>query len=201
MTHLDFAIYGVHVLFWAAFGVTRTVIARLDASAPTPASAAPKAEVAQTAPYSRLLVAVHMLGFGLMYFGMANAVIPNRVPELFPLQRLVGTLVIACGAVMMCWSLLFFRSWRFRAKLDQGHELATGGPFALVRHPIYLGINLLGIGTALWIPSILLIAAAVLLVVGSDLRARAEERLLLAAFGDAYRAYMGRAKRFVPGLY
>ena len=34
-----------------------------------------------------------------------------------------------------------------------------------------------------------------------DLRARAEEKLLTEAFGDRYRTYMARTKRWIPGVY
>ena len=196
----DYLIYGVHAAFWGAFGITRAILSRLaePVVSPTPA---PAAASPQTAPYSRALLGFHMVGFGTMYFGLNQAVLGNQVPERWPLQRLAGSLVMALGAALMCWALAFFRSWRFRAQLAADHELATGGPFALVRHPIYLGLNLLGIGTALWIPSGLELAAAVLLIVGSDLRCRAEEKLLLQAFGERYRAYMKQTRRMIPGLY
>src|SRR5205814_46357 len=103
--------------------------------------------------HSRALMALHMTAFGVMYFGVAQAVLPQRVPEWFPGQRVAGTAVIAIGAAMMVWARVYFRSWRFRAKLDRGHELATGGPFRWVRHPIYLGLTLLALGTALWVPT------------------------------------------------
>ena len=194
MPFSDYLLYAVHGAFWASFGVTRLIVR--NGSAPQP-----PASPTRTAPFSRALLFFHMLGFGTMYFGVGQAVVSGQVPELFAFQRLAGTAVMSLGAALMCWSLAFFRSWRFRAQLDAGHELATGGPFAITRHPIYAGINLLGIGTALWVPTPILLAAVVLLIVGGDLRARAEEKLLVEAFGDRYRAYMAKTKRFLPGLY
>jgi protein-S-isoprenylcysteine O-methyltransferase Ste14 len=41
----------------------------------------------------------------------------------------------------------------------------------------------------------------VLMAIGSDLRARAEETLLQLAFGDSYQAYCARTARFIPGVY
>jgi protein-S-isoprenylcysteine O-methyltransferase Ste14 len=198
----DLAVYGVHAAFWASFGITRAIVTRKGngGGSETP-SIPPAAESRQTAPYSRALLAFHMVAFGVMYFGLGQAVIPGLVPAWFVGQRLVGILVMAVGAALMAWSLVYFRSWRFRAQLEAGHQLATGGPFALMRHPIYMGLNLLALGTALWVPTIIVWAAFGLMVVGSDLRARAEERLLQQTFGDAYRSYCSRTKRFVPGLY
>lgn len=144
---------------------------------------------------------VHMLAFLVMYAGIGNAVIPDRVPELFPGQRWVGGLVILVGAAFASWALLHFKSWRYRAALAEGHELATGGPFGIVRHPIYLALDLLALGSALWAPTPIIWTGAALMALGSDLRARAEERLLIEGFGDRYREYMARTSRFLPGIY
>jgi protein-S-isoprenylcysteine O-methyltransferase Ste14 len=62
-------------------------------------------------------------------------------------------------------------------------------------------MNLLALGTAVWLPTILTWSAVVLMVIGSDLRGRAEEGVLRAAFGDQYREYCSRTKRFLPGIY
>jgi protein-S-isoprenylcysteine O-methyltransferase Ste14 len=196
----NLAIYAVHGAFWAAFGISRLWSMRLArADAPPPSAAPPATETQAIAPYSRTVLAIHSLAFGLMYFGVAQALISNRPTSLA--QRIAGTLVIAAGAALASSALFAFRSWRFRAKLDKGHQLATGGPFRIVRHPIYTGLNLLALGTALWMPTVLTWCGFALMVIGSDLRARAEERLLEEAFGESYRRYRARTKRFIPGLY
>jgi protein-S-isoprenylcysteine O-methyltransferase Ste14 len=64
-----------------------------------------------------------------------------------------------------------------------------------------MGLNLLALGSAIWVPTPTLWAACLLMAIGSDLRGRAEERILNEAFGDSYRDYCRHAKRFVPGLY
>ena len=102
---------------------------------------------------------------------------------------------------LVAWALVSFRSWRFRAAVDQDHHLATAGPFRIIRHPIYLGLNLLALGTAFWMPTPIVWAGFVLMTIGSDLRARAEENLLALTFGAAYRDYCARTNRFVPGIY
>jgi protein-S-isoprenylcysteine O-methyltransferase Ste14 len=198
--NIDLLIYPVHALFWGSFGLTRLLIRRSHRLTPSE-QAGPVAAKSQTAPYSRTLLAVHTLAFGAMYFGIGTAVLPNRVPGLFAGQRVVATLIIALGAWLMCWALLYFGSWRLRAKLDEGHQLATGGPFKFVRHPIYMGLNLLALGTAVWIPTAILWASLLLMLVGSDLRARAEEKLLTHVFGDAYSDYCNHTSRFLPGIY
>ena len=191
----DSAIYGVHAAFWSSFAAGRWLLG------PRKKDRARKAERAATAPYARTLVIAFGASMGVMYFGIGDAVIGRKVPELFFLQRAAGTAVIAAGAVVACWALASFGSWRIQAKIDAGHRLATGGPFAFVRHPIYLALDLLVIGTLLWIPSWIELAAAAFAVLVGDLRARAEEKILLASFGQRYRDYMRTSSRFVPGIY
>src|SRR5258708_16136064 len=201
MHKIDLGIYIVHAAFWCAFGITLIVLRSLERRAAGPSAPAPLAKEEKAAPFSRALLAFHMLAFFTMYLGIGNAVMRGRVPIWFPGQRLLGSLVIASGAALMVWTRVHFRSWRFRAKLGTGHELVTDGPFRFLRHPIYMGLNLLALGTALWIPTVLVWSALVLMVVGSDLRARAEEALLHQAFGSLYRDYCARTRRFLPRIY
>jgi protein-S-isoprenylcysteine O-methyltransferase Ste14 len=198
--NIDLLVYPVHALYWGSFALTRSLLRRSERPALSEQDE-PVVAKAHTAPYSRALVAVHVLAFGAMYFGVGNADLQHRVPGLFPGQSVVATLIIATGAWLNCWALLHFGSWRLRAKLDQGHQLATGGPFRFVRHPIYMGLNLLALGTAVWIPTAMLWASLLLMLVGSDLRARAEEKLLSQAFGDTYAHYCKHTSRFLPGIY
>src|SRR3954463_2659206 len=188
-------------MFWGAFGLTRIIVRSRDRKDGRAAETSPISRKENTAPFSRALLAFHALAFGLMYFGIGYAVIPRRVPNWFPGQRLAGMLVIAGGAALTVSALLYFRSWRVRATLGKGHELATGGPFRILRHPIYMGLNLLALGTALWIPTAIVWTAFVLMAIGSDLRARAEETLLSQAFDSSYLEYCARTRRFIPGIY
>ena len=198
--NVDLLVYLVHALFWGSFGVTRVFAQRSARPAPSAQDGAAAAE-SRTAPYSRVLLAVHVLAFGAMYFGVGTAVLPNQVPDLFMGQSVVATLIIAVGAWLTCWALLHFGSWRLRAKVDAGHQLATGGPFRFLRHPIYAGLNLLALGTAVWIPTANIAASMLLILLGSDLRARAEEKLLTRVFGAAYTEYCRHTSRFLPGIY
>ena len=201
MANIDLALYVEHAAFWSVFGLTRLVLRSRERDGISTSEAAVVSNLETTAPFSRALLVVHMLAFAVMYFGIANAVFSRGVPVRFPGQRIVSSMVIASGAVLVAWALVYFRSWRIRAKVDQSHELATGGPFRILRHPIYMGLNLLALGSAIWVPTPIVWAAFVLMVIGSDLRARAEETVLEQAFGPSYREYCARTRRFVPGIY
>lgn len=201
MANIDFALYTVHGAFWTSFGIARLRSRSHDSAATDDTVPAVSVAHEATAPHSRALVVLHMTAFGVMYFGIGNALFTVRVPRWFPGQQIAGTLIIASGAVLMAWALTYFRSWRFRAKLDAGHELATGGPFRYLRHPLYMGLNLLALGSAVWVPTPTLWVSCALMVLGSDLRGRAEESLLEQGFGAEYRKYAAGTRRFIPGVY
>jgi len=137
-----------------------------------------------------------------MYFGIgAAAFSPPPVPRLFPPQVALGGALIALAALLTAWTLRVFHSWRLRAQLDVGHRLSTDGPFRYVRHPIYLAMALLGLGSFLWIATPIVGVGALLMALAGDLRARSEEKLLIEAYADDYRNYQRRSRRFVPGVY
>ncbi len=178
------------------------------------------AEAGASRPIARgsaLPLALHAAAMMVLYIGLDLALLPARVrpamgarlgrgaalalSPLVPPQRLAGAMVILGAAALAAWTLLVFRSWRLRASLDHGHELCTAGPFRRVRHPIYLAMDLLAVGSWLWAPTALVGLGAVLVAVGGDLRARGEERLLLSVFGERYAEVRRRVRRFVPGIY
>ena len=80
-------------------------------------------------------------------------------------------------------------------------EFHTPFLYTIVRHPIYLALMLVGLGSFLWIPTYAVGLGAIMLALVGDLRGRVEEKLLLGSFGDDYRDYMRRTRRFVPGIY
>lgn len=93
------------------------------------------------------------------------------------------------------------RQWALAARVVEGHQLVTNGPFGRVRHPLYLamGILLLApiIGLSSWPGAVLSLA---LFAVGTSLRTRAEESVLAETFGAEYAAYRKRVPAFLPCL-
>ena len=93
------------------------------------------------------------------------------------------------------------KQWSLGARLIEGHQLITEGPYRLVRNPIYTGMfgMLLATGLAVshWVG--LLIAIAVY-AVGTVIRVRSEEKLLRGAFGAEFDAYARRVPAVIPFL-
>lgn len=186
-------VYGLHLLFWSPF-VVRGQFDRMAGRQQT-GPAAHKA----SAPSG--LVWLHGLALGATYFGIGLGLFGGAIYAIPNAVRLSGVLVILAGFVLVIRTLLVFRSWRLRAELAEGHELCTDGPFRTVRHPIYTALVLLCIGSFLLIPNTLTAVGIVTTWATGDLRARAEEKLLIAAFGQRYQTLMTKTKRFIPGIY
>ncbi len=186
-------IYGLHLLFWAPF----IVRGRLDRAT----GRAQDGPSAHAVANPGGLVGLHTLGIGIMYFGIGYGAFGGPLWTLFPFNVAAGMAVIAAGMVLSLWTLMVFRSWRLRAELTADHELCTSGPFGIVRHPIYTALVLLSLGSFLILPNAITLGGIVVTAITGDIRARAEETLLIGAFGQQYRDYLARTRRFVPGLY
>jgi protein-S-isoprenylcysteine O-methyltransferase Ste14 len=201
LSSLGFGIYAAHAAFWGAFVITRLTVQTRDQQEQGGKAGEARASTADSAAHSRVLVAVHGLAFVVLYVGLGIAVLGGHSVALFRSQPIAALVVIGAAAALCCCALLYLRSWRFRAAVSVGHELATGGPFRFLRHPIYMGLNLLALGSALWIPTPIVWLSFVLMCIGGDLRARAEEALLVRTYGRTYESYCTRTRRFLPGLY
>lgn len=91
------------------------------------------------------------------------------------------------------------KQWSLEARLTEGHELITDGPYALVRHPIYTGLlgMLIATGLAMSLPSVIAVAVIIYLV-ATFWRTHMEERLLREAFPEEYAAYAARVPALIP---
>lgn len=97
------------------------------------------------------------------------------------------------------WSMLLFRRARTSpAPMQPTTALVSSGPYRVTRNPMYLGMAFLYAGLALAFGVIwaLALLPVVLLVVDRQVIAR-EERYLEAKFGDEYRSYEGRVRRWL----
>ena len=152
--------------------------------------------------------------FGLALQGLGFAVAwgwrDGRYPTLMSLLPAAGQWPLALFAIALALASALFaaaavrelgKQWSLTARLLQGHELITSGPFARVRHPIYSALlgMLAATGVILVSPQATLVAIAIYLF-GTHLRARREERLLAEMFGEAYADYARRVPRLLPRL-
>ena len=113
--------------------------------------------------------------------------------------QLAGFVIAVVSALFAAWGMWTLgRSYGIRLDLFEGHQLKTTGSFALVRHPMYLGILTFHIGAALALESLPLLVLTGIVVVPLTLaRIAAEERVLREAFAR-YTEYARSVPALVP---
>jgi len=131
-----------------------------------------------------------------------SPIVEMPAPVLAGLSALA--VALAWGSVLLAlWAVRTLgRQWALAARLVEGHELVTAGPYRLVRNPIYTGMlgMLVATGLALSRPAGLAVGVAVFWA-GTVVRVRAEERLLRRAFGEAWVEWASRTAALVPGIW
>jgi protein-S-isoprenylcysteine O-methyltransferase Ste14 len=113
----------------------------------------------------------------------------------------LGLALFALGLGFACWARLHIgRNWGTPMTQKDEPELVTSGPYHLVRHPIYSGILVAGVGTAVALSWLWLIAVA---LAGAYFlySATVEERYLITQFPDTYPAYKRSTKMLVPFIF
>jgi protein-S-isoprenylcysteine O-methyltransferase Ste14 len=133
-----------------------------------------------------LLVAIVVLPTGSAWS------VPFALDRVALVAELLGAALIVGGIVGLGRSLTPLPS-----PIAHG-ELREGGMYRWVRHPIYSGIMLLGIGVAVRSASIAVAVTAFALVAWLTVKARWEERRLGPRY-PGYGEYAARTPRFVPG--
>lgn len=113
-------------------------------------------------------------------------------------------IVAALGSVLLIMSAVktLGKEWSITARMVQDHKLATKGPYARMRHPIYTGMLGMLVATGLAISHwIVLVAAIVVFAIGTLIRVRSEERLLRETFGPQFEEYARRVPAVIPRIF
>lgn len=112
---------------------------------------------------------------------------------------LTGLALTLIGLGFATWARIAMgRMWSARVTLKEGHVIIDHGPYALARHPIYTGLLLALLGTALARDTVAGSLGFVIVTTSLILKLRQEEKLLVGHFGVAYEEYRGRVKGLVP---
>jgi protein-S-isoprenylcysteine O-methyltransferase Ste14 len=115
------------------------------------------------------------------------------------LVRLIGTIVCVFGLFVTIWARRTLAgNWSSEVALKKGHELVKTGPYHFTRHPIYTGLLLMCLGTALVVGQFSSWLGFLLLCIGFWLKLKQEETLMLHHFPDTYPAYQKETKALIP---
>ena len=117
------------------------------------------------------------------------------------LQVVAAALSVSCVILTMAAIKELGKQWSLEARLVEGHDLVTTGPYDLVRHPIYTAMlgKLIATGIVLSVWPVLLAALATFLL-GTLIRIRFEEKLLSQAFGEKFADWRSRVPGLIPFL-
>ena len=116
-----------------------------------------------------------------------------------PLTYAVGLALVMLGLAFTVWARLHLgRNWSGTVTLKEGHELIRSGPYAHVRHPIYTGLLVALLGSAVACGELrALIGLSV--VAGAFIRKlRIEERYMREIFPARYPRYCTEVPALVP---
>lgn len=121
------------------------------------------------------------------------------LPEHDLAVALAGAVLALTGGLLSAWSRARLgRLFSPHLGVQKDHELVTSGPYALVRHPMYLGIIDFIIGSALYWNDVALLIVGLLFILYFTAQLRIEERLFERHFGAEWAAYRERTPALFP---
>jgi protein-S-isoprenylcysteine O-methyltransferase Ste14 len=151
---------------------------------------------------SRLGILLQSLGFAATGLGPPKPTLPPF--SATGLAGTVGVILLMSSAIALfaASSSALGPNWSLVARTRSDHDLVRSGPYARVRHPIYLGmlVFMLALAIALghWLQFVI---GLPLFVAGTVIRTRMEDQLLEQAFGDAFRDYRNSTPALLPRLF
>jgi protein-S-isoprenylcysteine O-methyltransferase Ste14 len=141
-----------------------------------------------------LVVAALLLSLDLPLLGLDQRFLPRSMAEFW-----VGFSVAVAGLLFTVWARRHLATnWSGDVTIKEGHELITSGPYAWVRHPIYTGLLLGFVGSAVAVGELRGLLALIVVVTALWRKLRLEERGMRQLFGERYLAYEQRVSALIP---
>lgn len=197
MALLGWATLGVLVIYLVAFAGAGRLAARAAGRPVWPFGAAQGTDLLAALAFRTAFVLALMGPLALATIS-ALATLDPIWPPRHPALGLAGHLIAVAGAVL-AWAaqVSMGASWRVGVQEGATGVLVTGGLFDLSRNPTFVGQGALLAGVALALPSVPTVLAVILFALAAHLQVRSEERMLAAALGWPYEAYLARVPRWV----
>jgi protein-S-isoprenylcysteine O-methyltransferase Ste14 len=115
---------------------------------------------------------------------------------------IAGYSLLAAGMLFACWARVFLGgNWSASVTLKQDHTLVRSGPYRIVRHPIYTGLLVALLGTAIVLGELRCFLGVGLAAIAWKLKSLTEEALMMQQFGDQYARYRMEVKALVPYIW
>ena len=148
------------------------------------------------------ILLLNLLGFVLVFGDLSSiGILGHRIVHRTYALAFVAVVLIWIGIAIALWARWHLgQFWSGRITLKEDHELIRTGPYAYFRHPIYSGLDLAAAGSALAIDRWRCVVGAALIVLGFWIKARKEESLLTAQFGEAFQKHCRKTGFLFPKL-
>ena len=153
---------------------------------------------------SRLVHAGVMILAFLLVFDSDFAIGPLawRWLPATPMWAYIGLALTLAGIAFAIWARLFLgENWSAAVTIKEDHQLMRRGPYALVRHPIYSGLLLAILGTAIAEGQLRGLISFVLATIALRMKSLQEETFMVQQFGSQYQEYRRGVKSLVPFLW
>jgi protein-S-isoprenylcysteine O-methyltransferase Ste14 len=139
---------------------------------------------------------------GGVFLGVPNSLGHSLEHPFHPRTLLwssIAAALVAIGLGFSAWARAWLgRNWSAEVTVKEHHELVRSGPYALVRHPIYTGVLLALVGSALAVDRWRGVLGLLLIAAGFIRKLMIEEEFMLAEFGDGYRQYRAEVPALIP---
>jgi protein-S-isoprenylcysteine O-methyltransferase Ste14 len=149
-----------------------------------------------------LLLNRRLLAIGALLLAFEGQPLPWLSEHFLPFSMAfywIGLVMLATGLALAVWARRHLgRNWSGIVTVKQDHELIRSGPYALMRHPIYTGLLLAILGTAVAIGEWRSLIAFALITVGFVLKFKTEERFMSETFGERYARYRAEVRALIP---
>jgi protein-S-isoprenylcysteine O-methyltransferase Ste14 len=145
---------------------------------------------------------LEIVGFALVFMDETEFGILGR--RVFPRTYVLGVTGVVltwAGIALALWARWHLgQYWSARITIKEDHKLIRTGPYARLRHPIYSGLDLAAIGSALAIDRWRCVAGVCLIILGYWIKARREEAMLTAQFGADFQEHCRHTGFLFPRL-
>jgi len=141
--------------------------------------------------------------FSLLFWSRTSVgILGRRALAASLLIGYTGFCVVFVGIVVAIWARVHLgQYWSDKVVLKVDHQLVRSGPYAYMRHPIYSGVLLGVLGTALVLGEVRGALAFVLLLANYAIKARREDRMLAEHFPEEFREHSRRAGFLLPQFH
>lgn len=159
----------------------------------------------RTVPRGNPAAALGMAGF-IVVVTFLHFVLPRLPKSLVApspsfMRGLLGSVLCVTGVAYAIRARVSLGSnWGLPMSWKERPQLIAAGPYARVRHPIYTGVVLALLGTAV-VTGIALLLVAIAMGALFLISAFREERYLRTEFPEGYPLYQARTKRFIPFVF